>query len=258
MKQKNWLSENREWLFSGLAVYLLGLATSTFKEAVPLLTATTTLSNWTLIIVFLLPASVLGYFCLRSIRRYRNKIKELELGNSQSSGQSMELALKDPLTDLWNLRKLQAIYADDFPKLIRSSKGISGMLIDIDEFNKFQQPPSTFRQGSKLLKQVASVLQRRIGRPNDFLIKYGGDEFLVIVGDTPIEGVRRFAELIQKWLQEEHFYIEGKDQRIPVRVSIGITQFNINHDTTESFEDRLYLALQEAKSKVGKNAIAVR
>jgi diguanylate cyclase (GGDEF)-like protein len=91
------------------------------------------------------------------------------------------------------------------PRLLKTPNGVTGFLIDIDNFGDFQQPPNTFREGSKLIKQVARVLSGCATRPDDFLVKYGGDEFLVILGDTPISGGQKLADIIQDKMAKEHF-----------------------------------------------------
>lgn len=255
---KRWISDNKSWLFSGLAVYFLGLLSGAVRDSIPFLNQTVGLKVWLFASILIIPPMIMAAIMQHRAKTHKIEMARVKEGHTENNSELEDLILRDPLTGLYNLRKLVEIYAHEFPKLEKTAHGISGLLVDIDNFNSFQEPPNTFRQGSNLLKQVASVLLRRVARPTDFLVKYGGDEFLIIVADTPPQGTVKFAELIQKWLSEEHFYTGNRMERITLRASIGITKFNPNSDTPELFEDRLYLALKAAKAEPGKNAIAVR
>lgn len=253
-----WLGKNKDWLFSGLAVYLIGLATGSFKDALPFFGTIVPAPIWILLIIAFLPAGIASAILFRLYISALKKAEQAQRDSEFASESQKEAAFTDPLTQLWNLRKLQTIYKVVIPELDKSGKETCGLLVDIDGFAEFQKEPHTFRQGTDLIRQVGKTLKRRVSRPNDFVIRYGGDEFLIFLGETPISGAEKFAHYLQAWLSEDAFYMEGDQKRKLITVSIGITKYSFGHDSPESFEDRLWNGLREAKSKPGKGAIVIK
>jgi diguanylate cyclase len=80
-------------------------------------------------------------------------------------------------------------------------------------------------------------------RKNDFIARYGGDEFIIILPHTPLEGAEQAGENIRSYIEKTRFLFKGKE--VPVTITIGISTFKKEDDITTVFERAdaaLYLA----------------
>jgi diguanylate cyclase (GGDEF)-like protein/PAS domain S-box-containing protein len=151
------------------------------------------------------------------------------------------LSLKDSLTGLANRRKMNEFIDHIFATSVRFENDLSIIIFDIDHFKDYNDTHG-HAQGDIILKKIGNLLTSE-GRESDLHIRYGGEEFLVILPQTPVDTAAKFAERIHKNIHKE----------TGVTVSIGIAELN----AIESFEDLLKRAdnaLYKAKAN-GRNRI---
>jgi len=115
-----------------------------------------------------------------------------------------KLALLDPLTEIFNRRYLDQVLAKEVSRADRLGASLTFLMIDVDNFRVVNtQFGHVF--GDRILKEVALVL-RRTFRASDTIIRYGGDEFLVILTGTNEEQARhavaRLQSQVQTWNEE--------------------------------------------------------
>jgi diguanylate cyclase (GGDEF)-like protein len=112
-----------------------------------------------------------------------------------------ELALLDPVTEVYNRRYLRALLSKEVSRIKRYGKGLSVMLVDITGFRRVNQSLG-HTGGDVVLRQLAQLLQSRV-RNSDMIIRFGGDEFLLILPDTDEPGYLRLhvrlKEAIADW-----------------------------------------------------------
>jgi len=131
-------------------------------------------------------------------------------------------ATTDALTSLANRHAMKTA----FPKLIElcRSKGkpLSLMMIDVDNFKQFNDMLGHIA-GDRALSVVSKILRQQF-RPRDLLVRYGGDEFAVLLPDVKLEEAIVIGERVRRAISGETS--DGSDSliQIPVRISMGVAQ----------------------------------
>ena len=98
-----------------------------------------------------------------------------------------EQATTDVLTGVGNRRLFDQALLREWRRHRRSGRPLSMLLLDIDEFKKFNDT-SGHLAGDDCLREVAETIQTAVGRPGDFVARYGGEEFAVILPETDAPG----------------------------------------------------------------------
>lgn len=153
---------------------------------------------------------------------------------------------KDSLTNLQKYGYLNLINK----KLLNDRKNYSILFIDIDDF-KYINDSFGHTIGNKVLKELATILKKSI-RPTDFIVRYGGEEFIIILQNTEKNTAIEIAERIRKKV-ESHTFLDEK-KYLNITISTGISSSNENN---KNFSDLINIAdknLYTAKS-LGKNCI---
>jgi diguanylate cyclase (GGDEF)-like protein len=120
------------------------------------------------------------------------KTIELALANIRLREKLNEQAIRDPLTGLYNRRFMEDMLTHEVAKSLRSANPLGVMMIDIDYFKRFNDTYG-HEAGDLLLKEICAFLQTHT-RSEDIACRYGGEEFIVIMPDSPAEAARRRAE----------------------------------------------------------------
>jgi diguanylate cyclase (GGDEF)-like protein len=154
------------------------------------------------------------------------------------------MASTDELTGLMNRRELNLRATELINQAKRFSHTIALLMIDIDHFKKVND---TFghQEGDRVLKELGLRLQT-FGRQTDFIARFGGEEFIMLLPDTGVDDVSLFAERLHKLISE----IEVNNT--PVSVSIGITMSDGSqtlHDLTKQADNALYKAKNNGRNR---------
>lgn len=164
-----------------------------------------------------------------------------------------ELAVKDGLTGLYNHRHMIVVAESEFNRAIRYKTQLSCLLMDIDFFKEVNDTLG-HPFGDYVLKEFAESLKDYM-RESDFLFRYGGEEFLVLLPQTDLEGARSSAEKFRKTIESKTFK-DGNHTAV-VTVSIGVASLHYNHPESArdiiAFADK---ALFSAKAE-GRNRVVV-
>ncbi len=141
------------------------------------------------------------------------------------------MARRDPLTGVYNRYALDETLSDEVARSQRYHHPIGLLMVDIDQFKAFNDRFG-HAAGDEILKRVASILTRCV-RGTDIVVRFGGDEFLVLLVETNGE-VAHVKSRIKSTLETE--LAAGQDG-MPIRVSIGAAHWS--PDTGESIETLL-------------------
>lgn len=154
------------------------------------------------------------------------------------------LAITDPLTGVFNRNQLNNVLPQEIGRGIRYDKTFGLLMIDIDHF-KHVNDKYGHDVGDKVLQKTAQILSQFI-RENDTLIRWGGEEFVVIVLEVDEQSLIHFCDKLREKIEDEYYGAVGK-----ITVSVGATLFREN-DFPDGLISRADKALYEAKEK-GRN-----
>lgn len=154
----------------------------------------------------------------------------------------------DQLTGLYNRQKFQSIFSKEINRTLRYEDELSLIMFDIDFF-KIINDTFGHEVGDKVLCDVSKVLQNSI-RQSDSAVRWGGEEFIILLPETSLENATAVAHKIKENLELFSFeYMNDRD----VTASFGVTQLN-STDSDTTFINRADQALYEAKRQ-GRNRI---
>jgi diguanylate cyclase (GGDEF)-like protein len=143
----------------------------------------------------------------------------LALENAGKLDQAKELAYVDDLTSLYNSRYLEHVLDKEIERSDEEGKPLSVVFLDLDHFKSVNDTHGHL-VGSRLLVEVAEVI-KRCCRPQDIVVRYGGDEYTVILPDTDASGASAVAERIRQSIEEECF-LGGDGPELHLTASIGV------------------------------------
>ncbi|WP_051275372.1 GGDEF domain-containing protein [Aestuariibacter salexigens] len=166
----------------------------------------------------------------------------------------MRLSLSDDLTGISNRRALDAQLMQEFNLAIRHQWPLSMLVIDIDHFKQYNDHYG-HGAGDVCIRKVANIINTQVQRSGDFVGRYGGEEFVCLLPDTPTSGALSVAQSMLESVAEAHIPHEYSPVRPFVTVSIGLSTIT---PTAKSDQDDLFemadKALYEAKQQ-GRNRL---
>lgn len=185
--------------------------------------------------------SVLGSFASMSI------------DNARLHQRTLELACTDGLTGLYNQRQFKKVFAEEMARAGRYSKPLSIILLDVDDFKKFNDAYG-HPNGDIVLQQMAGLL-RELLRGSDLVFRYGGEEFVILLPETAFPATLRVAERIRVFVETETpKYLNLITASSGVTVSIGVASFPEDGDTMaalfKTVDDLMYEAKRHGKNRV--------
>lgn len=165
-----------------------------------------------------------------------------------------ELSFKDSLTGVPNRRMFDSIMDTEWTNALRHHQPLSLIMIDIDYFKQYNDHYGHI-QGDECLKRVAQVLNSAAMRSRDFLARFGGEEFVLILPETDAEAARGVAERCRTLILKEQIFHEKSqiDQLLTVSIGVG-TIIPSRHDNQLNFIESVDKRLYQAKQK-GRNCI---
>jgi len=133
-----------------------------------------------------------------------------------------ELALTDVLTGVPNRRKFNEAMRSDWKLAVRDRKPISLLMIDIDEFKRFNDHYG-HPEGDKCLIAVAKTLKQTIERPIDMVARIGGEEFVILLPDTDLSGAEFIANKVRQSIHALNFPHSKSRVCDFITLSIGVS-----------------------------------
>ena len=158
-----------------------------------------------------------------------------------------KLANTDPLTGAYNRRYLNE-FSYEYLKIVkRENKDLSLLLLDLDDFKNIND---TFGHeiGDIVIKQLVEISKSSI-RESDLIIRFGGDEFIILLPNTNIQSARFVANKIINKITEYN-----KNKEFNFSISVGISHYQIGDNSIDNIILRADKSLYKAK-KIGKNCV---
>ncbi|GHU20051.1 hypothetical protein FACS189475_08320 [Betaproteobacteria bacterium] len=159
------------------------------------------------------------------------------------------LVRHDQLTGVFNRRGLDEIYENEVARAMRRRVPLCVALLDIDNFKKLNDSLG-HDVGDAALIHLVSVIRETL-RPQDTLSRFGGEEFIILLPDTPIEDAVKALIRVQRELTKRYFL--NNNEKLLITFSAGVTE--IRPDDTEASaikraDEATYMAKAAGKNRV--------
>lgn len=178
-------------------------------------------------------------------KRYADRLRS----NFQKS---VELAITDPLTSLYNRRYMFSHLETLMQESVDTNKTVSYIIVDIDYFKSVNDTHG-HDIGDEVLKEFSERIITNI-RGADLACRYGGEEFVIIMPDTDLSFAYMVAERMRLYVADRPFEVEGLEEKLDLTISIGVTCSEGEGDTTAAMMRRADQALYRAK-RDGRNRV---
>lgn len=162
-----------------------------------------------------------------------------------------EEAITDPLTGLWNRRRMSELLPPEVDRSLRFSHHLSLLIFDVDDFKRINDRDG-HPQGDRVLRTVADVVREKT-RTIDVAARYGGDEIALLLLETDFEGAVILAERLRIGVKEARIPTRGGDP-LSVTISIGAATLPYAAGDVETLIDAADRALLRAK-RAGKDQL---
>jgi diguanylate cyclase (GGDEF)-like protein len=169
----------------------------------------------------------------------------LQIRSAAQNALLQQYALTDSLTKLPNRRGFQTACEREFGAVYGENRPMSLIVLDVDRF-KHVNDSHGHDCGDRVLQQLAQLV-RSVIRPSDYPVRWGGDEFAILLPDSNLHQARLVAERIRLTIESFPFDVGN------VTVSLGTAQLSQDNSVTSLFR-RADQALYQAK-RLGRNRI---
>lgn len=164
------------------------------------------------------------------------------------------LSFQDALTGLANRRMFDTMAESAWQQARNTGQPMSLILLDIDYFKEYNDRYGHIR-GDECLRQVARALRHAATRPADFIARFGGEEFVLVLPQTDAHSALVVAERCRTKIAEQQIDHDGSDVEDLLTVSIGVgTIVPGPEDALVEFIERVDRALYQAKQN-GRNRV---
>ena len=165
---------------------------------------------------------------------------------SRANEKLHSLVIRDGMTGLFNHSFMEQLIGDAINRSKRSNTPLSLLMIDIDSFKQVNDSLG-HNAGDEVLKQIAQLLQGS-KRSTDYLGRWGGDELLMLLTDTNLQGAAKLAEKLRS-LVESHSFPYHRH----LTISLGASEY-AEQDNVAGFIERTDAAMYRAKH-AGRNRV---
>jgi len=191
------------------------------------------------------------------VARIKNGIRILELERNlkKATQEILTLTVTDPLTSTYNRRYLNEHLPDEIEQALKNDKPLSVILCDIDHFKKVND---TFGHltGDMVLRSFARIIRDTVNDQQDWVVRYGGEEVLIVLPGTPLEGARGLAGMVREFVAQATIKAGGND--VSITSSFGLAAIEVLEDPQKTSLDKLlhiadenlYRAKDEGRNRV--------
>ena len=175
--------------------------------------------------------------------RYSIQRQQIQGENRRLLGELARQAREDALTGILNRRSLLVELEREWQRAERTGDPLSCVMFDVDYFKRINDTHG-HAAGDRVLKAIANKLCK-LCRPVDVALRYGGEEFLVLLPHTDEAGAIAWAERLRHAIAAMHILVG--DQTIHITASFGVAESKIDADNGEELVDRADQAVRLAK-----------
>jgi diguanylate cyclase (GGDEF)-like protein len=162
------------------------------------------------------------------------------------------IGMVDALTDLPNRRGFDRQLQSEWGRAKREKTPISIMVIDIDKFKVFNDTYG-HAQGDVVLQYVANAFKKNLKRPADYAARWGGEEFVIILPHTDMEGALVISEHLRAIIED--LKIPYNDSFLNVTISVGVNcevppRYSYPAEFLSKADKALYAAKEAGRNRV--------
>jgi diguanylate cyclase (GGDEF)-like protein len=173
----------------------------------------------------------------------------LALENVRLFQKTRELSITDDVTPLYNFRFFHQILSRELKLVDRYGSMLSIIFVDLDHFKPINDTYGHLR-GSRVLREVGFLLRSAV-RETDYPVRYGGDEFVVILPQTEGDAAHAIGQKIQQ-LIEGHIFLQEEGINAHLGLSFGVATYPKDAQTKEALirlaDERMYAEKEARKS----------
>lgn len=167
------------------------------------------------------------------------------------------LSVTDELTGLFNQRHFYKVMAQELDRAKRYKHPLSIICFDLDNFKKVNDSLGHL-EGDRVLRMIGDILKETL-RNCDVAVRYGGDEFMVLLPETGIKDAAKTAERLRSIFNKQcPFSVDHEaDTIVTVSMSLGVTETN-GAENADQIVQRADLAMYESKSSGGNSTVLIK
>jgi len=188
---------------------------------------------------------------LKAKIRAMERIAQMKSNLDSANRQLLLLTQIDPLTGAVNRRGMDETLDREWRRNNRERSELSVLMLDIDHF-KLYNDNYGHQQGDQCLEQFAKLLKDQLKRSHDVAARFGGEEFVLILPNTPLEGAKVIAKEFLSRLEAEAIEHQYSSIANQVTCSIGISSTRFDPESPQALIEQADKALYQAK-KQGRN-----
>lgn len=158
---------------------------------------------------------------------------------------------RDSLTGLYNRRHLEDTLKSEWDRARRNRSSLSMLMIDVDHFKQFNDLYG-HPTGDQCLQEIARVIAQVAQRPADIAARFGGEEFIVLLPDTKLEGAIELARMLVRLVDDAAIPHQASSTAAWVTVSVGVASCAPHdllrrQDLLEAADQALYAAKHQGR-----------
>ena len=162
-----------------------------------------------------------------------DKVKERTMKLMDANIKLSELAMKDGLTGIFNRYKFNELLKYYFDKAKMNNDELSLIMIDVDEFKKYNDTYGHVH-GDQLLKEIVEIIQLQL--PEDAIFaRYGGEEFVIILPNFSEQQARQIGDKVRLAVKDANIEHQGREEGI-VTISLGGVERKLQGNITNENE----------------------
>ncbi|QJQ20871.1 GGDEF domain-containing protein [Pseudomonas sp. SK] len=188
----------RLYAYRALASYPLVVEAGLSRESIVAPWRHDAIKSMAVLLLLLLGLAAFGGVVLRQLRE---RIF-IERALHQAHQTLKSLALTDSLTGLGNRRRLDAVFEAELRRARRQGYSLTLVMLDLDYFKAYNDRYG-HPAGDQCLRRFGEVLQQALKRPADLAVRYGGEEFTLLLPDTDARGAELLVEEVQQLLRRQ-------------------------------------------------------
>ncbi|NIE75854.1 GGDEF domain-containing protein [Pantoea sp. Ap-967] len=242
----------RLYAYQALSTYPLVVEAGLSQESIIAPWRHDVIKSVAVLLILLVGLAAFGWAVLRQLRE---RIA-IERALHQAHQTLKTLALTDSLTGLGNRRRLDAVFETELKRARRQGYPVALVMFDLDYFKRYNDRYG-HPAGDQCLRRFAEVLQQSLKRPADLAVRYGGEEFTLLLPGTHLQGAEQMVEEILLLLRRQMMaHADSPLGRVTASAGIAVGHPARDASTSESLMAAADGALYEAK-RLGRDGYTV-